>query len=86
MSAPIKQWGMTAAAVIDPKTGHEAGLPDPRPRPEIWKEMLASYQVDPQISIYDVFYRLQFVARDLEAIVMAELEKSESKSKRKRRQ
>ena len=58
---------------IDPATGHELGLPDPRPRPEILDELLASYQVNPKIDIYDIFYRLQTVVLDLREIVEREM-------------
>ncbi len=70
---------------IDPKTGHEPGLPDPRPRPEIWKEMLASYQVNPNIDIYDVFYRLQSIVSDLRYIVEREMTKQPKSSRTRRK-
>lgn len=58
---------------IDPKTGHEKGLPDPRPRPDIWREMLASHQVDPNMHLSDIYYKLQFLLKDLLPFVEKEL-------------
>lgn len=58
---------------IDPETGHEKSLPDPRPRPDIWRELLASHQVDPNTHLYDIYYKLQFLLKDLLPFVEKEL-------------
>lgn len=60
---------------INPETGHEDGLPDPRPRNEIMRELLASYQVDHQVHLYDIYYRLNMVLMNLKVHVDAELER-----------
>lgn len=57
----------------NPKTGHEDGLPDPRPRHEIYLEMLASRQVDPNIHLFDIYYRLQMILAELKPFVDDEL-------------
>ena len=58
---------------INPKTRHEDGLPDPRPRDEIYREMLASHQVDPNTHLFDIYYRLQMILADLQPFVDNEL-------------
>lgn len=70
---------------IDPETGHEKGLPDPRARHEIWREMLASTQADPSTHLYDIYYRLQFIMQDLSVLVEKEIatEKSTARKRRK---
>ncbi|MDE6250831.1 MAG: hypothetical protein K2M34_04345 [Alphaproteobacteria bacterium] len=58
---------------INPKTGHEDGLPTPRPRHEIYREMLASHQVDPNTHLFDIYHRLQMILADLQPFVDNEL-------------
>lgn len=60
---------------IDPKTGHEPGLPNPRPRNDIYAELLASHQTDPNIHLFDLFYRLQTIVQDMDVLVTRELER-----------
>ncbi len=66
---------------IDPKTGHEPNLPDPRSRPDIYKELLASYQVDPNVHLFDLFYRLKKVVMDMEAMVQREITEIQKQEK-----
>lgn len=70
---------------INPLTGHEDGLPDPRPRPEIWKEMLVSHQVDPSVHLSDIYYRLQWIMSHLEPLVAADEARLRRKYKRDER-
>lgn len=63
----------------NPKTGHEDGLPDPRPRDEIYREMLASHQVDPNTHLFDIYYRLQMILADLRPFVDKELKSNKHK-------
>lgn len=68
--------GIMTTPDINPETGHENGLPNPRPRDEIYREMLASHQMDPNTRLSDIYYRLQFILKDLEPLVEKELKKS----------
>jgi len=70
---------------IDPKTGHEKGLPDPRPRYEIWQEMLASSQADPSTHMYDIYYRLQNIVRDLSVLAEKEIANEKSTTRKRRK-
>ncbi len=73
------------ALKINPLTGHEDGLPDPRPRPEIWKEMLASHQIDPSTHMWDIYHRLEWILIDLKPFVDKELETLNKTAARLRR-
>lgn len=64
---------------INQKTGHEDGLPDPRPRTEIYREMLASHQVDPNTHLFDIYHRLQLILADLQPFVDKELKSKKRK-------
>lgn len=70
---------------INPLTGHEDGLPHPRPRPEILRELLASHQVDPSTHLFDVYYLLQRALLDLQPMVDRELEQHKRTQKRAER-
>lgn len=59
---------------INPLTGHEDGLPDPRPRHEIWQELLATHQMNPDTRLSDIYYALSLILKDLEPFVDAEIE------------
>jgi len=70
---------------IDPETGHEKDLPNPRPRDEIFREMLASTQADPSTHLYDIYYRLQFIMRDLSVLVEKEIANEKSTARKRRK-
>lgn len=71
--------------IIDPRTGHEPQLPNPRPRNDIYAELLASHQTDPNVHLFDLFYRLRTVVIDMEAMVMREAQQLNKKQKRTRK-
>ncbi len=59
--------------IINPETGYEYGLPEPRPRDELWREILASDQKYSPTPLSDVYFKLQWIIEQLRPFMEREM-------------